>query len=121
MPEIRGTLAIDGRTFGPCVWCGDLSDALGETPGRPDLGSLPIHVFCAGAVIVAYRRAREGRLLAVDQVRAFEGRLRELSDGRAPAPARIGVRPGSELEREIASRNAAFAGGTFAVRDPLEE
>ena len=84
MPEITGTLSADGSIYGPCVWCGEPSDALGITPGRPDLGSVQIHVFCAGAVLVAYRRAREGRpaIPGLAQLEAYAGRLAAIEAGR---------------------------------------
>ena len=184
MPEITGTLSADGSTYGPCVWCGEPSDALGITPGRPDLGSVPIHVFCSGAVLVAYRKLREGSLIgrAYEQLEAFEGRLslikegnarlvRSIEDGRPAAelrgafvsfagateaeiryaldfldytvptwrdqvraatyapggfvgpmrPPLVGESGPEDVRREIESRNRAFAGEPFAVRDPDAE
>lgn len=58
MPEIRGRL--DAGPDRPCVWCGELTPNLAEAPGYGL--ELPLHVFCAGAIIVAFRHARAGRL-----------------------------------------------------------
>lgn len=58
MPEITGG-AFTGR-WAPCSWCGEQTDSWGDTPGRPDLGRIPIHIMCAGAVVVAFRRGRVG-------------------------------------------------------------
>lgn len=102
MPEITGRLSADGRTYGPCVWCGEASDALGITPGRPDLGSVPIHVFCAGAVLVAYRRWRSGLadVATLRRMEAYTGRLLAIADGRKAA---------AELDQAVAEVSDVLA------------
>lgn len=119
MPEIRGLL--DAGPPAPCVWCGEPTGNRAETPGRPDLGAVPLDVFCAGAIIVAYRKAREGRLLPAGVARlvAFERTLAQIGAGR---PDEVRIAEGDfDLRREIESRNRAFAGEPYAVRDPEPE
>lgn len=78
MPEIRGRL--DAGPDRPCVWCGDATPNLAEAPG---LGiELPLHVFCAAAIIVAFRNARAGRL-SPGTARRLAGYQARLSSGEA--------------------------------------
>lgn len=107
MPEIRGTLSREaGARLAPCVWCVEPTDARAETPGRPDLGEVPLHVWCAGEVVVAYRRLREGKLLTDGAVRlaGFEARLNELDlyrEAKLPVPAAPTVEPINATAAEI--------------------
>lgn len=61
MPEITGA-AFTGR-WAPCVLCSEPTDSWGDAPGLPDVGRIPIHITCAGAVIVAYRRLASRRAI----------------------------------------------------------
>lgn len=101
MPEITGTITRDGAgTMRPCVWCGEGTDTLADTPGRPDIGRVPLHVWCAGAVIEAYRRLGQKRLLgdggAAAKIVAYEARLAALA--APPVPV---IRPINATETEI--------------------
>lgn len=85
MPEITGA-AFTG-SWAPCSWCGEPTDSLADTPGRPDLGRIPMHIICAAAVIVAYRRGRvggpEGARFREVLARLEAGRPLELRSGEA--------------------------------------
>jgi hypothetical protein len=61
VPEITG--AAWTGSWAPCCLCGEPTDSWGDAPGLPDVGRIPIHVFCAGAVIVAYRRLASRRAI----------------------------------------------------------
>lgn len=104
MPEIRGTL--DSGPLAACVWCAEATSNRAVTPGRPDLGEVPLHVRCAGEIILAYRRLGEGKLLAAGAKKlvAFESRLNELDvyrEARLPVPAQPVVAPINATEAEI--------------------
>jgi hypothetical protein len=125
MPEIRGTLTRDGAgPMRPCLWCTEPTDTMAETPGRPDLGEVPLHVWCAGEVIVAYRRltAPAGPSPAECVLRArppergsssptarrgsagYEARLNELDiyrEANLPVPAQPVVEPINATAVEI--------------------
>lgn len=133
MPEIRGTIPLDDRPEYqvPCVWCAFPTSTRAETPGRPDLGEVPLHVLCAGAVIVAYRRRNDRNLLGsgLSELERFEGRLSLLAAAKKAGEEVVrelrrvdqltNVTP--EERREIESRIRAFAGEPFAVVDPEGE
>lgn len=38
----------------PCVWCQSPTDIRAKTPFRPDLGAVPLHLFCAAEIIDLY-------------------------------------------------------------------
>jgi hypothetical protein len=46
-----------------CAWCGDPTDVSAETPFRPDIGRLPMHLFCSPEVLAAWRRFQAGLVL----------------------------------------------------------
>lgn len=70
MATIEGVIR-PGGPLEPCVWCEEPTDTRGQAPGLGPNVELPIHVFCAGAVIVAYRWMQNGRL-TVDQAKKLE-------------------------------------------------
>jgi hypothetical protein len=37
-----------------CVLCGEPTDIRAETPFRPDLGRVPLHLFCSAELIELY-------------------------------------------------------------------
>jgi hypothetical protein len=82
VPEITGRIVLGGP-IEPCVWCGWGTDTRGNAPGLGDGVELPIHVFCSGAVIVAYRRWANGALLAGDREKLarYVAAVRRLSPG----------------------------------------
>jgi hypothetical protein len=65
MPTINGTFRLRPRPedFARCVWCDDWTDFRMKTPGRPDLGEVPLHAFCAAQVIVAFEDFAAARRL----------------------------------------------------------
>jgi hypothetical protein len=72
MPTIRGTFRLRPRPedFAPCVWCVLPTDVRMITPFRPEIGSVPLHAGCAGAIIVAYEEFQATkRLSAADTIR----------------------------------------------------
>jgi hypothetical protein len=54
-----------------------------ETPGRPDLGTVPLHAFCAAEVIVAFEEYAAARRL--DTAAEPPLRLAHLLDRSGPA------------------------------------
>lgn len=72
--EIRGTFPLRPQPsdYRRCVWCQTGTTTLMETPGRSDLGAVPLHAICAAEIIEAFRRWRSGGLSAGDPLR---GRL----------------------------------------------
>lgn len=51
------------ETVGLCVWCGQPTPVLAETPFRPDLGVLPLGLLCGAKMRLAYRDMQEGKPL----------------------------------------------------------
>lgn len=52
---------------GPCVWCGEQTDIWAITTFRPDLGRLPLHLFCGIWLRDAFSRAmQDGRVLTAE-------------------------------------------------------
>lgn len=45
---------------GECVWCGSTCWTTAETPFRPDLGQVPLHLFCGANMREAYKAWRDG-------------------------------------------------------------
>ena len=84
MPEITGVVRLGGP-IEPCVWCGEGTDTRGNAPGLGDGVELPIHMFCSGAVIVAYRRWANGALLGGDRekLERYVAAVRRLGAGRS--------------------------------------
>lgn len=80
MPEIRGEFPLfpDPSKMLPCVLCLEPTDVLAAAPGVGKM--LPLHVFCAGWLVVAYRRMLAGRLDAggVRLLEAYAGRVKEI-------------------------------------------
>lgn len=62
----------------PCVLCLEPTDVLAVAPGVGR--SLPLHVFCAGWLVVAYGRLTRGRLDpgGVRLLEAYAGRVKEI-------------------------------------------
>lgn len=52
---------------GACVWCGQPTPVMAETPFRPDLGAVPLMLTCGAQVIRAYRALQEGRQLTAEE------------------------------------------------------
>ncbi|MCA1570836.1 MAG: hypothetical protein LC798_11065 [Chloroflexi bacterium] len=77
MPTIRSVMPYRPGPTLPCVWCGDPTDVKAETPFRPDLGSVPLHVLCGTQVLLAYEQWRAGRVLTQAQQQGIH-RLRTL-------------------------------------------
>lgn len=51
-----------------CVWCGKPTPVMALTPFRPDLGALPLHLFCGAFMQIAYRTWQEGGELDADDL-----------------------------------------------------
>lgn len=85
VPTIRShirTWQPDAKAMRPCVWCGQGTDVMAETPGRPDLGHAPLHITCGVAVIRAYERLRAGRVLdATTMARFAQYSQRQIGSG----------------------------------------
>jgi hypothetical protein len=45
------------------VWCGTPTDIRAETPFRPDIGELPLHLFCGVFMRDAWRKWSSGGVL----------------------------------------------------------
>lgn len=76
VPIVEGS-----RAEVPCCWCGGLTDVRAETPFRPDLGTIPMHIFCAADVIRTFEAMQAGRTLeaaAQAHVLQFQNRLNAL-------------------------------------------
>jgi hypothetical protein len=51
----------------PCIWCGVATDLRFIPEAKPELGPQPLHIFCAGGVILAYEAILAGRTLTTRQ------------------------------------------------------
>lgn len=78
------------RVVGQCVWCGGDAWTAADTPFRPDLGAVPLHLFCGVDLRNAYRAWKAGEPLS-EQMTAGMRRLSQL-----PAPQQL---PAGETER----------------------
>lgn len=47
----------------PCVWCGQPTDILAETPFAPELGALPLMLTCGAHMRIVYRAFQAGQPL----------------------------------------------------------
>jgi hypothetical protein len=70
MPTIRGHFSLRPRPeeWAACVWCEAPTSFRMVTPFRPEIGSVPLHAGCAGAIIVAYEEFLRTRRLGPDDV-----------------------------------------------------
>lgn len=87
MATIEGTISLDDRPEDrlPCVWCGSPTSTRAAAPYLDPPRMVPLDVFCAGAIIVAFRRRREGRLsdAQAENLLRYGRRLAELGTGGA--------------------------------------
>jgi len=51
----------------PCIWCGVATDTRFIPEARPELGPQPLHILCAGQLILAYEAILAGRTLTTRQ------------------------------------------------------
>lgn len=70
---------------GACVWCGSTCWTMAETPFRPDLGQVPLHLFCGVDLREAYRVYRDGGELEP----YLAGRMIAMTARLGPGPARV--------------------------------
>ncbi len=56
----------------PCTWCNKPTQTRADTPFRPDVGSVPLHLICSQWVRDAYRAWKAGRLLDEDQMQGMK-------------------------------------------------
>jgi len=63
MPTITSTMPRQPGPEWPCAWCKAPTDVLADTPGRPDIGRLPLHIGCGVAILRAFERLRAGMVL----------------------------------------------------------
>lgn len=68
MANIRSHVpfVVDPAAEAPCVWCLGPTDIRAETPFRPDLGRVPLHLFCGADVIDAFNRFKASRTLSTE-------------------------------------------------------
>ncbi len=52
----------------PCAWCGKPAQTRADTPFRPDLGAIPLHLICSAWVRDAYRAWKAGKTLDGEQM-----------------------------------------------------
>jgi len=86
MPEIVGRMPSepDPSRMRPCVLCLEATDVLAVAPGLVPPRELPLHVFCAGWLIVQHGRLRDGRELSArarEQLEAYAGRIAKIGPG----------------------------------------
>ena len=62
----------------PCIWCGQPTPVMAETPFRPDLGALPLMLTCGSLMRDAYRIWEAGAVLPPDYLAGI-ARLATLS------------------------------------------
>jgi hypothetical protein len=87
MPTIYGTLPRSPGPESPCLWCGRPTDVTFTPQFRPELGPLPMHMFCGVAMIRAYERLRDGMVLtAREQARLHQVVTRQLPSGSTAIP-----------------------------------
>lgn len=77
-------LEASQRLVGQCVWCGGDAWTMADTPFRPDLGAVPLHLFCGVALRNAYRAWQAGEELTPQMV-AGVSRLAALAPKQLPA------------------------------------
>ncbi len=77
-------LEASQRAVGPCVWCGGVAWTAADTPFRPDLGQVPLHLFCGVDLRNAYRAWKAGEELTPQMV-AGVSRLAALPVPQLPA------------------------------------
>lgn len=64
----QGYLGASQRVVGQCVWCGGDAWTAADTPFRPDLGAVPLHLFCGVDLRNAYRAWKNGEDLTPQMV-----------------------------------------------------
>lgn len=103
MPEITGRMPSepDPSRMLPCVLCLEPTDVLALAPGLDPPREVPLHVFCAGWLIVQYRRSGEGRITegARRQISAYATRILELAPVVDPRPRSVAELLDPEAER----------------------
>ena len=83
MTTIKGTMSIfpQDRRWGTCVWCQSRTFVWMLTPGRPDLGSVPLHAMCAAEIVAAFDNYKATGKLHPHLARLLEGGPQALTDG----------------------------------------
>ena len=72
--RLRGDIGNNFPPVGQCIWCGAVCWTTALTPFRPDLGAVPLHIFCAQAVREAYAAWQSGRAaLMLSRPRTWSG------------------------------------------------
>ena len=85
----RGRRNEDGSyardPIGNCVWCGKPTPIVADTPFRPDLGALPLHLLCGVWMRDAYKKWQSGQVLDADDIDGMKRltALPKLGDGSA--------------------------------------
>ena len=64
----RGDIHNGFPAVGRCVWCGETCWTKADTPFRPDIGQVPLHLFCGADMREAYKAWRDGLPLLPSQV-----------------------------------------------------
>lgn len=67
-PGRRVREAIAAMPDAACAWCGGPTPMRADTPFRPDLGSVPMHLMCGQEMREAYRRWKAAEPIAAELV-----------------------------------------------------
>ncbi len=78
-------LSASQRVVGRCVWCGEECWTMALTPFRPDLGQVPLHLFCGSDMRSAYRAWRDGVAMTPE----MSAGLRRLGEWATAAQLRL--------------------------------
>lgn len=89
--RLRGNIGENFPPTGQCIWCGTVCWTLAATPFRPDLGEVPLHLFCSAALREAYAAWRQGVPIRADLADGMRRMARTMSEWPALAPG--GVTP----------------------------
>ncbi len=64
---LRGEMPIGQGTLKPCIWCAAPTDLRFIPEYKPELGPQPLHMLCAGSLILTYEAILAGRTLTTRQ------------------------------------------------------
>jgi hypothetical protein len=60
--RLHGDITNGFPAVGQCVWCGTVCWTMAITPFRPDLGAVPLHLFCTAELRDAYKAWQAGQI-----------------------------------------------------------
>lgn len=64
---LYGEMPREQGPMKPCIWCGADTDLRFVPAAKPELGPQPLHMLCAGGLILAYEAILAGRTLTTRQ------------------------------------------------------